>query len=173
MKVWEKKYKGKTSSIKDKKGYAAIKTQADKKFGKKTSLVKNMWISKQLKKGQEQCLKSVERNFLIQKREKKKLRSMLKKLAKKCPRKNSLKLVEITWIDSGRASGEWGNAEDTMKKPMPVCLSIGYWYDQNKEKILIYGAIELDKEGNPIKGTEGSEQEILKKCVEKVHFIDA
>lgn len=51
MNVWEKKYKGKTKSIKDKKGYSAIKAQADKKFGKKVSLVKNMWISKQLKKG--------------------------------------------------------------------------------------------------------------------------
>ena len=51
MNVWEKKYKGKTSSIKDKKGYVAVKTAADKKFGKKVSLVKNMWISKQLKKG--------------------------------------------------------------------------------------------------------------------------
>jgi hypothetical protein len=30
--------------------------------------------------------------------------------------------------------------------------------------------VELDKDGNPIKGTEGSEQEILKKCVEKVHY---
>ena len=28
-----------------------LKAQADKKFGKKVSLVKNMWISKQLKKG--------------------------------------------------------------------------------------------------------------------------
>ena len=69
MKVWEKKYKGKTKSIKDKKGYAAIKAQADKKFGKKVSLVKNMWISKQLKKGQEQCQKSVEKNLHIQKKE--------------------------------------------------------------------------------------------------------
>jgi len=51
MNVWEKKYKGKTSSIKDKKDYAAVKIAADKKFGKKVSLVKNMWISKQLKKG--------------------------------------------------------------------------------------------------------------------------
>jgi len=100
---------------------------------------------------------------------------MQRKKVKKSPAKkrNSLRHVEITWIDSGRASGEWSNCEDTMKKPMPICLSTGYWYDQNKEKILIYGAIELDKEGNPIKGTEGSEQEILKKCVKKVHFLDA
>ena len=83
MNVWEKKYKGKTSSIKDKKGYAARKTQADKKFGKKTSLVKNMWISKQLKKGQEQCLKQEQRNLLIPKKEKKKQRSMPKRLARK------------------------------------------------------------------------------------------
>jgi hypothetical protein len=96
-----------------------------------------------------------------------------KKVKKSHTKRNSLRPVEITWIDSGRASGEWSNAEDTMKKSMPLCLSMGYWYDQNKEKILIYGAIELDKEGNPIKGTEGSEQEILKKCVEKVHFLDA
>jgi hypothetical protein len=87
--------------------------------------------------------------------------------------KKPLQLVEITWVDSGRASGEWSNSAETMKRPMPVCKSVGWWYAQNKQKILIYGAIELDKEGNPIKGTEGSEQEILKKCVEKVHFLDA
>ena len=61
----------------------------------------------------------------------------------------------------------------TMKKPMPICLSLGYWYDQNKEKIVIFGAIELDEQGKPIKGTEGSEQEILKKCVKDIHFRDA
>ena len=41
-----KKSKG---SIKTKPGYAAAKKAADTKFGKKTSLVKNMWISKKLK----------------------------------------------------------------------------------------------------------------------------
>lgn len=93
---------------------------------------------------------------------------MLKRTAK-----SNLRPVIITWIDSGRASGEWSNCEDTMKKPMPICRSLGWWYAKNKEKILIYGAIEEDEQGNPIKGTEGSEQEILKKCVKKVHFLDA
>lgn len=91
---------------------------------------------------------------------------------KKRKRKNSLRPVEITWIDSGRASGEWSNSEDTMKKPMPICLSIGYWYGKNKEKIVIYGAIELDENKKPIKGTEGSEQEILKKCIKDIIFTD-
>ena len=91
----------------------------------------------------------------------------------KKPQKKPLQLVEITWVDSGRASGEWGNASETMKKSMPLCKSTGWWYDQNKEKILIYGAIELDKQGEPIKGTEGSEQEFLKKCVTQIEFIDA
>ena len=50
MSVWDKKYKGKKTKIKGKKGYAAAKEAADKKFGKKTSLVKNMWIAKQMKK---------------------------------------------------------------------------------------------------------------------------
>jgi hypothetical protein len=94
-------------------------------------------------------------------------------MLKKLQRKNSLRPVVIRWVDSGRASGEWSNAKETMKKPMPIARSIGYWYDQNKEKILIYGAIEEDEQGNPIEGTEGSEQEILKKCVKKVEFIDA
>ena len=94
-------------------------------------------------------------------------------MLKKRLRKNNLRPVVIRWVDSGRASGEWSNAEETMKKPMPICRSIGYWYDKNKEKILIYGAIEEDEQGNPIKGTEGSEQEILKKCVKKVEFLDA
>ena len=56
---------------------------------------------------------------------------------------------------------------------MPLCKSTGWWYDQNKEKILIFGAIELDKHGNAIKGTEGSEQEFLRKCVTSIEFIDA
>jgi len=49
-KVWDKEYKGKKSTIKGKKGYAAAKAKADAMFGKKTSLVKNMWISKEMKK---------------------------------------------------------------------------------------------------------------------------
>jgi len=48
--VWEKEYKGKTPGIKGKKGYAAAKTKTDEKFGKKTFLVKNMWISQEMKK---------------------------------------------------------------------------------------------------------------------------
>jgi|TARA_R100001015_G_C4633044_1_gene197443 hypothetical protein len=48
--VWEREYKGKTKTIKGKKGYASAKAKADKKFGKKTSLVKNMYISQQMKK---------------------------------------------------------------------------------------------------------------------------
>jgi len=91
----------------------------------------------------------------------------------KKPEKKPLQLVEITWVDSGRASGEWGNSSETMKRPMPICKSTGWWYDQNKEKILIFGAIELDKHGNAIKGTEGSEQEFLRKCVTSIEFIDA
>ena len=49
-KVWDKEYKGKKSKIKGKKGYTSAKLKADKIFGKKTSLVKNMWISKEMKK---------------------------------------------------------------------------------------------------------------------------
>lgn len=37
--------------LKGKKGYAAAKVAADKKFGKKVSLVKNMYISNSMKKG--------------------------------------------------------------------------------------------------------------------------
>ena len=48
--VLEKEYKGKKSSNKKKEGYSSAKSRADKKFGKKNSLVKNMWISKQLSK---------------------------------------------------------------------------------------------------------------------------
>ena len=48
--VWNKEYKGEKSTIKGKKGYASAKLKADKIFGKKTSLVKNMWISKEMKK---------------------------------------------------------------------------------------------------------------------------
>lgn len=50
VEVWEKKYKGKTPGIKGKKGYASAKQKADKKFGEGVSLVKNMWISKEMKK---------------------------------------------------------------------------------------------------------------------------
>lgn len=52
--VWEKprpKKLGKSKTLKGKKGYSSAKKKADKKFGKKTSLVKNMYISKQMKKG--------------------------------------------------------------------------------------------------------------------------
>ena len=52
--VWEKprpKGLGKPKKLKGKKGYSAAKKKADQKFGKKTSLVKNMYISKQMKKG--------------------------------------------------------------------------------------------------------------------------
>ena len=48
--VWEKKYKGKSPGIKGKKGYSEAKNLADKKFGKSTSLVKNLWISQYMKK---------------------------------------------------------------------------------------------------------------------------
>ena len=51
-KVWEKprpKKLGKSKKLKGKKGYKSAKAKADKKFGKKTSLVKNMYISKQMK----------------------------------------------------------------------------------------------------------------------------
>ena len=51
MDVWDKKYKGKMPGIKGKKGYASAKEKADKKFSKGTSLVKNMWISQEMKKG--------------------------------------------------------------------------------------------------------------------------
>ena len=37
------------SFSKKSKAYKSAKQQADKKFGKSNSLVKNMWISKQLK----------------------------------------------------------------------------------------------------------------------------
>ena len=36
--------------LKGKKGYGAAKAGADKKFGEKTSLVKNMYIAKRMKK---------------------------------------------------------------------------------------------------------------------------
>jgi hypothetical protein len=50
--VWDKKSTKKmTGTIKGKEGYAAEKKKADKKFGSKTSAVKNIYISKQLKKG--------------------------------------------------------------------------------------------------------------------------
>jgi len=51
--VWEKEYKGKTKGIKDKKGYTSAKAKADEKFGKGVSLVKNMWISQEMKKKKE------------------------------------------------------------------------------------------------------------------------
>ncbi len=50
--VWEEprpKKLGKSKKLKGKKGYSSAKKKADKKFGKKTSLVKNMYISKQMK----------------------------------------------------------------------------------------------------------------------------
>ena len=55
MNVWDKKYKGKKTKIKGKKGYAAAKEAADKKFGKKTSLVypsayANAWLVREYKK---------------------------------------------------------------------------------------------------------------------------
>ena len=49
-KVWEKEYKGKSKKTKGKKGYKSAKAKADKKFRKGTSLVKNIYISKQMKK---------------------------------------------------------------------------------------------------------------------------
>jgi hypothetical protein len=39
------------TKLKGKKGYGSAKAVADKKFGKKTSLVKNMFISKKMRKG--------------------------------------------------------------------------------------------------------------------------
>ncbi|MDA8668261.1 hypothetical protein N9M26_01235 [Alphaproteobacteria bacterium] len=53
--VWEKKRpkdlgKPKPFDKKSKK-YKSAKAKADKKFGKKVSLVKNMFISKEMKKG--------------------------------------------------------------------------------------------------------------------------
>lgn len=42
------KKRGKT--LKGKRGYGPAKAAADKKFGAKTSLVKNMYISKRMKK---------------------------------------------------------------------------------------------------------------------------
>jgi len=50
--VWQKprpKNLGKPKTNKNKKNYSKVKIQADKKFGKSNSLVKNMWISKKLK----------------------------------------------------------------------------------------------------------------------------
>ena len=50
-KVWDKPRPtilGKPKTNKNKKNYASVKAQADKKFGTGTSLVKNMWISKKL-----------------------------------------------------------------------------------------------------------------------------
>lgn len=41
--------KKKGRKLKGKPGYAAAKSAADKKFGAKTSLVKNMYISKRMK----------------------------------------------------------------------------------------------------------------------------
>jgi hypothetical protein len=38
------------TKLKGKKGYGSAKAAADKKFGKKTSLVKNMYISKKMKR---------------------------------------------------------------------------------------------------------------------------
>lgn len=38
------------TKLKGKKGYSSAKAAADKKFGKDTSLVKNMFIAKRLKK---------------------------------------------------------------------------------------------------------------------------
>jgi len=49
--VWEKPNpipKKDRKTLKGKKNYSSVKAQADKKFGKKTSLVKNMYISKRL-----------------------------------------------------------------------------------------------------------------------------
>tara|TARA_R110002050_G_scaffold282229_1_gene430084 strand:+ start:3166 stop:3339 length:174 start_codon:yes stop_codon:yes gene_type:complete len=50
--VWEKprpKSLGKSKKLKGKKGYSSAKAKADKKFGRGTSLIKNMYISKQMK----------------------------------------------------------------------------------------------------------------------------
>ena len=51
--VWEKKRPknlGKTKPFdKSSSKYKSVKAQADKKFGTRVSLVKNMWISKKLK----------------------------------------------------------------------------------------------------------------------------
>lgn len=51
--VWEKKRPknlGKPKPFdKSSSKYKSVKAQADKKFGKRVSLVKNMWISKKLK----------------------------------------------------------------------------------------------------------------------------
>ena len=48
--VWDMKYKGKKTTLKGKKGYSSAKAQADKKFGKKVSLYKNIFISRRIKK---------------------------------------------------------------------------------------------------------------------------
>ena len=52
-KVWEKprpKSLGKPKAFnKSSTKYKSVKARADKKFGKKVSLVKNMWIAKQMK----------------------------------------------------------------------------------------------------------------------------
>lgn len=42
--------KKRSKKLKGTKGYGAAKAVADKKFGKKTSLVKNMYIAKRMKK---------------------------------------------------------------------------------------------------------------------------
>ena len=50
--VWQKprpKNLGNPKTNKNKKNYSKVKIQADKKFWKSNSLVKNMWISKKLK----------------------------------------------------------------------------------------------------------------------------
>lgn len=49
-KVWDKQSTKKmTGKLKGKEGYDKTKKAADKKFGTKTSAVKNIWISKKLK----------------------------------------------------------------------------------------------------------------------------
>jgi len=81
------------------------------------------------------------------------------------------KLVVVRWEDSGLGDGGWASASEFVNKPMTRCVSVGWIYHEDDEKIILFSAYCLDNDSY-LDGNEGSLQLISRKCIEDIRVLE-
>ena len=80
-------------------------------------------------------------------------------------------LVIVKWEDSGLGDGGWSQASEYVNKPMTRCVSVGWIYHEDEEKVILFSAFCLDNESY-VDGNEGSLQLISRKCIETITVLE-
>jgi|TARA_A100001391_G_C5053868_1_gene274183 hypothetical protein len=76
-------------------------------------------------------------------------------------------LLLVKWIDSGLCDPTWIEAKSYVKKPMPICLTVGWLYKKTKDKTILFSSYSLedDEFADYKDGNEGTIQVIYNKCI--------